>query len=210
MDDSTVPLKEKPSYIQIRQIINNFKNNGSGVKPLTMRKLTVSVKQHMQLPTGEDDAFVIRFERSPKEQHNEKFFRFFISTRRLLKNAAKSTIVHADSTHKVTTEKIPIIVAGVTDKNSKFHFAGMTLANHEKSDDYEVTFEGLKKGVEVVANELFEPDVLVCDGDTAIHKAYKSVFAGDDGNYLLTRQDFLIRLLSCLTLFLQKKEIRTT
>lgn len=105
LDDSTIPLKEKPSYKQILKIITNFKNNGSGSQDITMRKLTEFVKQHLKLPAGEDEAFVVRFERSLKEQSRDKFFRFFISTKRLLSNAANSTIVQADSTHKVTTEK---------------------------------------------------------------------------------------------------------
>lgn len=140
----------------------------------------------MQWPNGEDEAFVIKFERSSKEKR-EKFFRFIISTKRLLKNAANSNIVHADSTHKVTTEKIPLIVAGVTDKNSKFHFAGLTVANHEKSDDYALTFAGLRKGVELVSKKRFEPTVLVCDGDTGIHKAFRSVFLDNEGIYNWTK-----------------------
>lgn len=173
LNDDSMPLKEKPSYVQIRKIIRNFKNNGSGAKPLTMRKLTEFVKQHMQRP--------VKFERSHKKQQDEKFFRLFLSTNRLLRNASKSKILHADATHKVTTEKVPIIVAGVTDNNSKFHFAGLTIANHETAKDYQVTFEGLKRGVEVVAKERFEPNVLVCDGDTAIHNAFTAAF-GYNGN----------------------------
>lgn len=124
LNDDSMPLKEKPSYVQIRKIIRNFKNNGSGAKSL------------------------VKFERSPKKQQNEKFFRLFLSTNRLLRNASKSKILHADATHKVTTEKVPIIVAGVTDNNSKFHFAGLTIANHETAKDYQLTFEELKRGVE--------------------------------------------------------------
>lgn len=40
LDDDNVPVKEKPKYKQILHIINNYKNNGSGAKPITMRKLT--------------------------------------------------------------------------------------------------------------------------------------------------------------------------
>ncbi|XP_037047352.1 uncharacterized protein LOC119082090 [Bradysia coprophila] len=190
--DSSVSLKDKPSYIQIRQTILNFKNNGSGSTPLTMRKLTDFVKSHMQVPTDDDTPFVILFERSPPQQSHNKFFRFFISTKRLLKNAADSNIVHADATHKVTTEKIPLIAVGVTDYNSKFHFAGMTLSNHEASDDYKLSFEGLRTGVKAVTKKRFEPDVLVCDADAAIHNAYKAVFVGDEGNYL---SQHLLRIL---------------
>lgn len=149
-----------------------------------MRKLTDFVKQHMKIPAGEDEAFIVRFERSPKNIKRDKFFRFFISTKRLLRNIANSTVVQLDATHKVTTEKVPIIAAGTTDKNSNFHFAGMTIANHEKGDDYQVTLEGIKKGVEVIANVEFKPTVLICDVDTGIHSAFKSVFGVNDGNFL--------------------------
>ncbi len=187
LSDSSIPMKEKPSYKQVRQIISNFINSGSGSSPLTMRKLTDFVKEHMKKPNGEDEAFIVKFERSPKQQKTDKYFRLFISTIRLLRNAAESTLVHADATHKVTTEKMPLIATGVTDRNNKFHFAGMTLANHEKQADYMVTFDGLKRGVALASKKTFEPKVLVSDGDAAIHNAYFSVFGVDDGTYYTTQ-----------------------
>lgn len=190
LDDPEIPTKEKPSYKQIIRVINNFKNSGSGVAPITMRQLTEFVKQHLKVPTGEDDAFIVQFERSPKQRKENKFFRFFITTKRLLRNAANAKISQLDATHNVTTEKLPLIAAGVTDCNSKFHFAGLTIANHEASEDFEVTVSGLKKGIETVTGVQFEPNVLVCDGDTAIHNGFFSVFGRNAGNKIFVHNFF--------------------
>lgn len=103
LDDTTVQMKDKPSYKQVLRIITNYQNSGSGSAPLTMGKLTEFVQQHLKVPNGDDEAFIVRFERSPKTQQHDKFFRFFITTKRLLRNIANSNIVQLDATHKVKT-----------------------------------------------------------------------------------------------------------
>lgn len=115
----------------------------------------------------------------------DKFFHFFISTLRLLNMSSKATIIHADATHKVTTEKIPLIAVGVTDASNKFHFSGLTISSHETHADYSLTFRSLKSGVRMVTGAQLQPTALVCDADGAIHKGFDCLAAYHNSNTLL-------------------------
>lgn len=69
-----------------------------------MKQLTNFVSKHLSVPEEEDVAFIVNFERSPSHQRNDKFFRLFVTTPRLVHMASNATIIHSDATHKVTTE----------------------------------------------------------------------------------------------------------
>lgn len=168
-------IVEQPTLQQIKNIIAVYKNKEHGRNPLTMRQLTDFVNKHTAIPNDEDNAFVVLFERSPSEE-KKKFFRYFISTVRLLKMAADAVNIHADSTHKITTEKLPLIVIGSTDVNKKFHFIGFTITSNETANDYEMSFKAVIQGVLQVTGKEFTPNALVCDGDAAIHNGWKKAF----------------------------------
>ena len=164
-------------------IINNFKRSNFGEAPITMRQLTDFIAKHSHIPTDNvDKPFIIRFERSPPtvKGASNKFFRFFISTPRLLNEASKATIVHADGTHKVNNEKLPLIAVGVTDGNNKFHFTGMTLCTHEDNDSFALTFRAMRSGIRAVSGSQIQPKVLVCDAAPAIHNGFKKIFYPDE------------------------------
>lgn len=204
LDDADIPLKEKPSYKQIIHVIDNFKRHGSGAKLFSMRQLTKFVTKHMKVPKSQDEAFIVNFERSPKQQKNAKFFRYFISTKRLLNFASMAKIIHADATHKVTTEKITLIAVGVTDYNNKFHLSGLSVASNESSDSFALAFNGLKWGVKVVNKVKLESEYLVCDGDAAIHNGFSLAFGQEteDENH---RQFSIIMCYFHVLLNIQKK-----
>lgn len=84
LDDPSVAIKDKPSYKQVVRVVENYKRNQSGVQPLNMRQLTKFVEDHKMVPIDEDKPFIVNFERSPKTQKTDKFFRLFVSTRCLL------------------------------------------------------------------------------------------------------------------------------
>src|ERR1700743_1192273 len=146
-----------------------------------MRQLTDFIAKHSHIPTDNvDKPFIIRFERPAGSRPtvkgaSNKFFRFFISTPRLLNEASKATIVHADGTHKVTNEKLPLIAVGVTDGNNKFHFTGMTLCTHEDNDSFALTFRAMRSGIRAVSGSQIQPKVLVCDTAPAIHNGFKKI-----------------------------------
>lgn len=89
------------------------------------------------------------------------FFRFFVSTGRLLPH-------------------IKLRALGVTDANRKFHFSGLGISNHEVADDYALCFNALKSDVHMVTGERLQPKVLVCDADAARHNRFEIAFGITD------------------------------
>lgn len=184
LDNAAIAKKDKPSYKQIRSVIKTYQNSEYGEQPISMNELTKFVQKYSDVPddvSGEDAddvAFIIDFERSPSSQQNNKFFTLFISTPRLLRMASEAHIIHADATHKVATEKLPLLVLGVTDNNKMLHFAGMTLTTNEKIVDYEFTFNSFCTGVRYVTGTEFtgKPLSLVTDADPAIHRGFERCF----------------------------------
>lgn len=185
LNDPNIPKEDTPTHKQVSNVINAYKKSNYGDTPITMPQLTNFVSQHQDMPDDVDEAFIVSFEKSPPNVKEDKYFRFFISTRRLLSMVATATIVHSDATHKVTTELLPLIAVGVTDGNAKFHLSGITIASRGATDDYALTFNALKAGVNMVTRgeHNIQPKVLVSDGDASIHNGFKFAFyngGGDD------------------------------
>lgn len=97
--------------------------------------------------------------------------RFMVTTKRLLQNAAKSQIIHADATYKMIVQKYPVLVFGTSDLDNEqhFHLYGIMVSKFERSDDFAFGFNAIKDGIQSVANILFEPKYLMADAAGAIH-----------------------------------------
>lgn len=140
-----------------------------------MGQLTEFVNQNKKIPDGDDEAFIVSFERSPPEKE-QRYFRYFVSTKRLLRMAAEAKILHADATHKLTSEKLPFIVIGTTDTTKRFHLIGFKVASNETADDYKFSFNAAKLGIQEITGVEIEPSFLVSDADSAIHKGFRGSF----------------------------------
>lgn len=177
LSNKKIPLTDKPSYKQVVNEIFKYKKSQYGQQPITMAQITKFVNEHIAIPKEEDEPFIVAFERSPSTQKNNKYFRLFISTQRLLRTASEATVIHADATHKVTTEKLPLLPFGVSDSSKSFHFIGLTLTTHEKIADYTFSFNALQLGVRLVTGKEFtKPLVLVSDADASIHAGFHESF----------------------------------
>lgn len=160
---------------QIRNVVQNFSAQEVGKDPITMAQLQDLVQAKMNIPDNDDEAFVVGFERSPSGQADQ-YFRIFISTKTLLRNAADATTLNADGTHKITTEKLPLIVIGCTDVKGKFHLIGIGITNKETSETYAMCFNAVRFGVNRVAAKELNANVLVADADPAIHNGFSRIF----------------------------------
>lgn len=174
--NATIPRNEQPNMRQIKSTIESYKKALYGKDPITMKALTEFVQQHLHVPVEDDTAFITMFERSPSDQQHDKVFRFFISTKRLLKNAENCKNIHADATYKITIEKLPLIVVGTTDINKTFHLIGFLISSDQTANAYELAFKALQAGMIKVNGKEFHPEVLICDADRAIHKGWRKVF----------------------------------
>lgn len=152
--DSSIPQEQQPPRDYIKNWIQKYEREQYSAKPFTMRDLTKFVEENNKTPEDEDAAFIIAFERSPPSQKMNRFFRFFITTTRLLRLAANTTICHADATHKVAREKVRLIVVGATDAIKAFHMFG-------------------------IAGDEYAPKFLVSDADPAIHEAARREFGSE-------------------------------
>lgn len=175
-DDQTIPAAEQPTNRQIKSVLDTFKRKQYGDEPLTMRQLGDFVNEHMEVPDDEDESFVMFFERSPSSQPDNKYFRRFVTTKRLLRNAAHMRIAHFDATEKIMVEKCYLLVAGTTDMNRAFHLIGITLSSHQDTNSYQFTMNSVKSGIGRIAQVEKNPDFVVADADAAIKLAEKNDF----------------------------------
>lgn len=164
--------EDQPTKRQVRAVIDNFKNDQYGKEPLTMSQLTEFVEMNMKIPNEQDKTFILSFERSPSTDPN-KYFRFFLTTRRLLQMASMAKNLHADATHKVTLEKLPLIIVGSTDMSRRFHLIGYTVTSNETANDYKFIFNSIRVGVAKITGQVYNPSFLMADADPAIHKGFK-------------------------------------
>lgn len=102
-------------------------------------------------------AFVVCHETSVDE--GVPSMRVFVTTPRLLENATRSSILHADATYKLNTERLPVIVVGTTDRDRHFHPIGLGLTSGETADDYAFVFRGIVDGVQRTRGVQYSPEV---------------------------------------------------
>lgn len=124
--------------------------------------------------------FVSSCESSPRTPEHEKFFRIFFSTKRLLKHALQSKIIHADGTYKIIVQGFPMLVVGISDKANHFHLSGICITSSEGSDDYEFLFNSLQHGLALAANEQLQPTKLVADAAIPITNGFMRSFDGNN------------------------------
>lgn len=125
--DKSIPKERQPTKRQIKNVVAKYKAAQGEKEPLTMKKLTEIVNKYTNIPNDQDEAYIVGFDRSPRTQQDEKYFRIFISTRRLLQNTANANTAHSDATHKVTAEKTPLIIVGSSDLDGNFHPIGLMI-----------------------------------------------------------------------------------
>lgn len=178
--DKSIPQPRQPTKRQIKNVIQKHRAAEQGKEPITMKKLTEIVNKYTDIPADEDEAYIVGFERSPRTQKDNKYFRIFMSSPRLMRNAANAKILHSDATHKVTEEKLPLIPVGVSDLNGKFHLVGLMVSSHETTDAYRYAFSCAKNGVMRHTNKMLQPNYLMADADAAIGNAFKLAFESDE------------------------------
>lgn len=176
-------LRENPDIVQptknqVANIIDSYRKKKHGDPNITLTDLEKFAHDRKDVPEDDDVGFVINFERS-KPGSNEKMFRIFYSTKRLLRTALLSKVIHADGTYKLTIQGFPVLVVGTSDLSKHFHLSGMAICTNETAGDYKFLFESLKIGIALVSSEVFVPKVLVADAARAITIGFEENFGGN-------------------------------
>lgn len=169
-----------PTKNQVNNTISQYKKAQYGSSTITLTELENFAKHHEKIPENNDDGFVVNFERSDP-RGEEKWFRIFYSTKRLLRTASSSKTMHADGTYKLIIQGFPVLVIGVSDYAKNFHVTGLAICSNETSADYKFIFESLRKGISMVSTEPYHPEVLVGDAAQAITIGFEEIFG--DGEF---------------------------
>lgn len=106
-------------------------------------------------------------------------FRFFVTTKLLLKLAVGKKIIHADATYKIIWQGFPLLLLDTTDLHRSFHPFGIAVCTSEQQKDFEFIFQSVKQGVQNMFDVEFNPEILVADAAKSIHNGAFKVF-GDE------------------------------
>lgn len=176
MSDITQPTKE-----QVTHIIQYNKEKMPN-PTISIADMEAFYNEHKAIPDDDDAPFVVNFECSaPQTSNEQKFFRIFYSTKRLLKYANESENLHADGTYKITVQGYPALVIGISDADKHFHLSGLALVSSESSDDYKFLFDSVRRGVKLATNQELKATKLIADMAPAITQGFE--LSGDGHPY---------------------------
>jgi len=160
---------------QISNYISQLKQSLYGHTKISLGELEQWCIDHSTLPDDEDKAFVPNFYinyADDDEDEDEKEFRIFVTTKRLLRIAKKSSKIHADATYKLVWEGMPVLMIGTTDMDRHFHPFGIGVCTNERTADFAFIFKSIFQSL----GESITVDTLVSDASDAIRNAFKQVF----------------------------------
>lgn len=165
---------------QIKGTIASYKIKKYGNTNITLNQFESFAKERMAVPESEDEAFVILFERSAEEEETdddeEEWFRYCVSTKKLLQTAIDAKNIHADSTYKIVIQNYPLLVVGCSDLGGHFHLLALMLSTHEKTEDYKALFKAVAQSVNTIFQKTVKPKVLIADAAPAINNGFKQAF----------------------------------
>lgn len=126
-------LDEKtPTAQQIYYLVRKHKN-GENPPIISIGELNEWCEKHSVVPSSDDESFVLNYETS---NENEKmFFRYVVSTKRLIAHYKGIDQVCSDATYKLTWQGFPYLIIGTVDRAKKLHPLTFCCASNEKEDE---------------------------------------------------------------------------
>lgn len=169
------------SLNQVKNTIAKYKREKFGKTNITLDDLQNFVENQLNVPEDDDKSFVKIFERSPDtdDYDGEEWFRYFVTTKRLLKLAIEAKNLHADSTYKICIQGYPLMVVGTTDMGGHFHLIRLMLSTNETTDDFSTMFKAVNDGVTKIFQKEIKPEALITDASGAIQNAFRNTFGND-------------------------------
>ena len=175
-----------PTYRALCNYIKyNIRNNKSTI---SLGELENWCIENSKIPDDDDTPFIVNyvtfyddeFEDSEDVTEDDdtslNYFRFFLTTKRLMQLSSESTKLHADATYKLVWQGYPFLIPGTTDGNRKFHPFGLAVCTNERQEDFEFIFESIKVGLYNLNMEQIKVEVLIADGSDAIRNAFSKTF----------------------------------
>lgn len=165
-----------PTAQQIYYIIRKVKNV-EAPPILSIGELNQWCEDHISIPEDQDEPFVLRYQTN--DEDGNMFFRFAISTPRMLSNCVGINQICVDATYKLVWQGFPFIVVGTVDRAKKFHPLAFALTTSETEADFKFIFVAIKSAVEKMFGCEFCPRVLIADGAYPIRNAFEAAFIAD-------------------------------
>lgn len=169
--------------MQIKNAIAAIKKDTLGSPFISFEQLQAWFADNSNVPDDDNSFFIAKYKcKVTKAKANlQKFtsddmhFNCMITSKRLLENAKKGVVIHADATYRVNFFGYPLLVFGTTDKKKSFHPIGFGLSSTENSHDYSFFFGSIKEVIHRVFKEDIVFEVLVSDAAKAIKKGFREI-----------------------------------
>lgn len=157
------------------KLINHLKTvreEKYGSPTMSANEIREWCENQKNVPDDLDTAFVLSYHvYAESNVVEEQDLKIVISTKRLLSIAKKSSLLQTDGTYKLVWQGYPVLLAGTSDQNNKFHPYALAVVKSESIEDYSFIFRAIQ---EYVSN--WQPTVLLADGSDAITSAFSLVF----------------------------------
>ncbi|CAF1612146.1 unnamed protein product, partial [Didymodactylos carnosus] len=177
---------EVPNISRLNNFLRSIKSKKFGPTAISLGEIEQwCIQSSRPIPESDDSPFVASYQVIYDDDENddiddddvnENKFRFFITTRRLLRIASSSKKIHADATYKLVWQGFPVLIVGTTDLDRHFHAFGMAVCSNEKKQDFIFIFRALQEGLQKINLKEINPDVLIADGADSIRNAFQDVF----------------------------------
>lgn len=167
------PDEKIPTVQQVYNLIRKRKNE-EAPPILSIGELIEYCQKNSDVPSDEDKPFVFAYETC--DENEDMYFRFAVSTTRMLSNCVGLEQICVDATYKLMWQGFPFLVVGTVDRAKKFHPLCFACCSNETEADFTFLFEAMKFTIEELFNAQFNPKILIADGSHAIRNAFKAVF----------------------------------
>lgn len=166
-----------PTKAKLTTFLTKLRKEKFGSEKLHFGSLQKWLTESSAVPTSDDEPFIVAHEVNVDEENIENStFRFFVSTKLLLRNAINVSKFHTDATYKLVWQGFPVIVVGTTDSDRKFHPFGASVSTNEKAADFSFIFRVIKEKTFELYEENLNPDVLISDAAFSIHNGFEDNF----------------------------------
>lgn len=166
-----------PSKTCLNNFLVKLRKEKFGSETLNYGTLEQWLAENVEVPPNENEPFIVNYYVHIDDDNFENSkFRFFVSSKLLLKSAVTVDKMHTDATYKLIWQGFPILLFGTTDSNRKFHPFGASVCTNERAEDFEFIFQSLKDKVMELFEIEIDPGVLICDAADSIHNGWKKVF----------------------------------
>ena len=172
-----------PSISQWNSYLRTLKTRGFSATGIKLGEVEPwCMELSSSIPASDDVGFVVSYgiiddgDYDDNDNDGNKF-RFFVSTKRLLRIASTSKRIYANTTYKLMWQRFPVLITGTTDSDRQFHSSGIAICSGEKSKDFTFVFRILQDGVKKLDLQEINPDVLIASDSDAIRNGFQANFS---------------------------------